>query len=163
MADLAPDQATLEAHLESGRFLKGVQGGRWSILKYQFPELYVRVTGRHYGSGKTYTHDFRLECRGFPTTPPFVERWTYDVAAPPGQRSLAPTGSPGFTDAMKDWGDGGIYRAWQRTAAIHNDWSQKRPDDAWHPDRHLEFIMEALYALMAEQAFWLAAQEPVPA
>lgn len=165
--DRAPDQATLEAHLESGRFLKGVEAGRWSVLHYRFPDLYVRVTGKDYGSGRTFSHDFRLECAGFPAVAPFVERWAFGSPDAPGHRPAAPKGSPGVQDAMKDWKHngqpGGIYRAWQRHAGDHNGWTQKRPDEAWHRERHLEFIMEALYALMAEQAQWLALQEPVPA
>src|SRR3546814_14482233 len=53
-------------------------------------------------------------------------------------------------------GYGGIYRPWQRGAAAHNDWANKRLDLAWHSRRDLTFIMEQLYALASEQASWLA-------
>ena len=55
---------------------------------------------------------------------------------------------------MKKWGEGGIYRAWQRTAAGHS----KRPDLAWHRQREIVFIMEQLYDLLSEQAVWLASR-----
>jgi hypothetical protein len=58
---------------------------------------------------------------------------------------------------MKEW-SGGIYRAWNRKAATHNDWGMKRPDEAWHPKRDIVFIMEQLHALLTEQAVWLAAR-----
>jgi hypothetical protein len=63
-------------------------------------------------------------------------------------------------DALKHWEHvpgqhGGIYRAWQRHAAAHNAWATKRPDDDWRRDRHINFIMENLYALVAEHAAWL--------
>ncbi len=165
MAEPSPDQATLEAHLESVRFLQGASDGRWKLLHGSFPHLYVRVTGRDYATDLTYTHDFHLECTGFPATAPFVERWVFEDGPPHGSRPPAPQDcSPGFRDAMKDWGDGGgVYRAWQRYAAVHNDWTRKRPDEAWHRDRDLAFIMENLHALVAEQAQWLALRQPVPA
>lgn len=167
MADLPPDQATLEAHLDGVRFLQGIEDGRWIVQHYQFPDLYVRVIGKDFASGQVFAHDFHFECHGFPATAPFVERWAFGDGPTFGQRPPAPTGSPGFTNALKDWGDhgthGGIYLAWQRHAAVHNGWTQKRPDQAWHRNRPLVFIMENLHALMAEQAQHMALQQPVPA
>jgi hypothetical protein len=100
-----------------------------------------------------------LECEGFPDPGPNIERWSYTDNESQGSRPAAPTapGAPGFIEAMKEW-DGGIYRAWSRKAAAHNDWANKRPDEAWHPRRHIVFILEQLYALVTEQAVWLAAQ-----
>lgn len=165
MADggLAPAQQTLEAHLHSVRFLTGVEEGRWSVLLLTWPHLYVRVVGRDPESGRTYGHDFHLQCDGYPEPGPFVERWTYADEAAHGKRPPAPSeGAPGFVDAMKDWGDvparSGIYRAWQRDAAGHNEWARKRPDEAWHRRRELSYIMEQLYALVSEQAVWLASR-----
>lgn len=148
-----PDRLTLDEHLQSTRFLAGVEEGRWEVLDYQFPQLVVRVTGTDLTGQTTFAHDFRLVCDDFPEQGPFVERWNFkDGALPPPPKE----GSPGWVDAMKQWGPGGIYRAWQRTARDHNSWADKRPDDAWHRDRHLTFIMERLYALVCEQAAWLA-------
>jgi hypothetical protein len=102
-------------------------------------------------------HDFRLECTGFSDPGPQVDRWSFLDDPTHGSMPSAPTqGSPGFVDAMKHWDPGGIYRAWSREAAKHNDWAAKRPDEAWHPKREITFIMEQLYALVTEQAVWLA-------
>lgn len=163
MADATPAQRAVEARLNSVRFLCGVEEGRWSALHLAWPHLIVRVNGRDPGSSTGFSHDFRFECAGYPDPGPFVERWTYADAPPCGSRPAPPAaGSPGFIDAMKDWGDnnghGGIYRAWQRGAASHNDWAGKRPDEAWHCRRDITFIMEQLYALVAEQAVWLASR-----
>ena len=152
---ISPAQRTLEAHLDAVRFQCGAEEGRWEILKYTFPHLYVRVTGKDPDSGQTFVHDFHLECTNYPATGPFVERWTYQPDDPWGTRPQPPpVGSPSFVDAMK-W-DEGIYRAWQRGAAGHNEWAKKRPDEAWYDDREITFIMEHLYALVTEQAGWLA-------
>ena len=154
----SPARQTLEAQLNSVRYLAGVENGRWQTLLFAWPHLYVRVVGKDPDTGKTFEHDFHLECDGIPDPGPFVERWTYTDNATHGVRPAAPTtGSPGFIEALKEWG-GGIYRAWNRNAATHNDWAKKRPDEAWHRGRDIVFIMEQLYALVSEQAVWLAAR-----
>lgn len=153
----SPAKRTLEAQLYSVRFLAGVEDGRWEKLLLDWPHLYVRVTGRDPESHRSFAQDFHLECEGFPDPGPFVERWSYEENKTHGAVPPAPkTGSPGFVDALKDW-EPGIYRAWNRSAAAHNGWAQKRPDEAWHRHRDIVFIMEKLYALVAEQAVWLAA------
>jgi hypothetical protein len=92
-----------------------------------------------------------------PDPGPLVERWAYASNASMGACPPPPAeGSPGFIDAMK-WTNG-MYRAWSRAAACHNDWAAKRPDEAWHRGRSVVFIMEALHALVTEQAVWLAAR-----
>jgi hypothetical protein len=66
--------------------------------------------------GGYFSHDFHLECKGYPEPGPFVERWAFADNAQSGSRPAPPkTGSPGFIDAMKDWDPvpgthGGIYR-----------------------------------------------------
>ncbi|MBA3880474.1 hypothetical protein [Sphingomonas sp.] len=153
------DRMTLEAHLRKTGFRAGVEEGRWQILRYAFPVLEVRVAGRDISGGIT-TMDFQLLCDGFPAIGPFVQHWD-----PVSQRRPDPPAAdhapPGMVDALKTWSDdptryGGIYRPWQRDAALHNQWAQKRPDLAWHRRRDLTFIMEQLYALVSEQAAWLA-------
>ncbi len=154
-----PDERTLTAELDGVRFLCGVTEGRWSVLEYRFPDLFVRVTA-HQGA-ITYQEDFHLVCDGYPDPGPFVEAWSM----PTGARASSPEPcSPGYRDALKYWpisGDqhGGIYRAWQRHAATHNEWAAKRPDHAWNRRRDITFIMEKLYELVAEQVDWLAAKQ----
>jgi hypothetical protein len=153
---VSPAKRTLEAQLNTVRFLSGVEEGRWEVLLLVWPHLYVRVTGRDPETGNRFSHDFHLECDGHPDPGPFVERWAYADDASHGGRPPAPTtGAPGFIEALKEWG-GGIYRAWNWQAATHNDWARIRPDEAWHRQREIVFIMEHLYALVSEQAVWLA-------
>ncbi len=160
----SPTKRTVDAQLQSVRFLAGVEQGRWSVLGFSWPHLYVRVTGRDADGDHPFSQDFHLECEGFPDPGPFVERWAFADTPSFGSRPPKPeTGSPGFVDALKDWEPtngvhGGIYRAWQRHAATHGDWASKRPDEAWRRDRTLTFIMEQLYALVSEQAAWLASR-----
>lgn len=151
----SPAKQAIEEHLASVRFVAGVEEGRWAFQRLAWPYLFVRVIGKDPNSDIVYSHDFRMHCEGFPDPGPNVERWQFADDSTNGR--LAPQiaqGSPGFIDAMK-WEEG-MYRAWSRNAATHGDWAKKRPDEAWHPKRHLVFIMEHLYALVSEQAVWLA-------
>lgn len=164
--EITPDEHTLLEHLKSVRFQAGVEEGRWEVLELAFPVLIVRVNGEDL-SGQTRTSmDFRMECDGFPAIAPFVERWDYQLGGRPTQPAVPPappTAAPSVTDALKDWSNpqgahGGIYQPWQRYAADHNGWAAIRPDLAWHRNRNISFIMEELYALISEQAAWLASR-----
>jgi hypothetical protein len=154
-------QRALEAQLNSVRFQTGVEEGRWKILRYVFPVLEVQITARLPYADNTAAFEFQLICDNFPALGPFVQHWNH-VAQ---QRPAPPTNSsPGVVDALKTWTRdgstsneyGGIYRAWQRYGALHGNWAEKRPDEAWRRDRHITFIMEHLYALVSEHASWLA-------
>lgn len=156
--DIAGDQLTLEAHLSKTCFECGVEEGRWKVLDYAFPYLIVEVFGLSL-LGTTHSMIFQLTCDGFPALGPFIQHWDVEAKARP-----APLGheqaAPSVVDALKEWSEqgniyGGLYRPWQRGAAAHNGWAAKRPDLAWHRGRTLTFIMEQLYGLVSEQAFWL--------
>lgn len=158
---LAPDEQIFEAQLHSARFVAGIEEGRWIALATKFPDLYVQVTAIEAEADVKVSQDFHLICDGLPMPGPQVERWNFERESRPAPPS---TGSPGWVDALKDWGPGGnvhggIYRAWSRVAAAHNEWAQKRPDQAWSVNRELAFIMERLHDLVAEQALWVAAHK----
>ncbi|MBI4990124.1 MAG: hypothetical protein HZC23_15025 [Rhodocyclales bacterium] len=160
--DQSPDRKTLEVHLGAVRFLVGQEQGRWEMLQIDFPHLYVRIKGTDPETGSSTTQDFHLLCDGYPLPGPFVERWDFAQGCRPSPPK-AGCCSPGFCDALKDWDHenrhGGIYRAWQRYAAVHNDWANKRPDEAWHQNRQIAFILEKLHELVVEQAVWLGIRQ----
>lgn len=156
-AAISASQQTLEAQLRSVRFQAGLEQGRWNVVRYVFPVLEVDVTGFDTPSGQTAMLGFQLLCDNFPALAPFVQHWDHANAKRPDPISDS---SPGVVDALKTWGDqpgtyGGIYRAWQRYAALHNSWAEKRSDHAWRRDRHITFVMEHLYELVSEHAAWL--------
>lgn len=149
-------QRSLEAQLNSVRFQAEVEEGRWEIVRYSFPALEVDVTGRDTYSAQSITFGFQLLCDNFPALGPFVQHWDHAKARRPEPLKES---SPAVVDALKTWNHenkyGGIYRAWQRYGALHNNWAGLRPDHAWHRDRHICFIMEHLYELVSEHAAWL--------
>lgn len=163
--DCGPDRRTLEGDLSSIGFRAGEEEGRWQLLRYEFPDLFVAIFGRSEDGSQILRQEFHIECSGYPDPGPFVERWDEESKSrPPAPKE----GTPGFIDAMKDWSPnspihGGIYRAWQRYAAEHNNWRAKRPEEAWNANRKLTFVMEKLYELVSDQACWLADQAPAPA
>ena len=73
----APDLRTLTAELNSARFLCGVEEGRWSVLAFSFPHLYVRVVATHPDAAIRFEQDFHLQCDGYPDPGPFVEAWDF--------------------------------------------------------------------------------------
>jgi hypothetical protein len=159
-ADLPPDALTLQRQMKGVAFHAGIEEGRWSVLLDAFPYLVVQVVGRDFSGQVTAPMTFRLLCDGYPAQAPFVEAWD---PVNQGRRPPLADGPPGVTDALKHWEKdncpgvyGGIYRAWQRHAAVHGDWATKRPDEAWRRDRDITFIMEKLYGLASDQAAWLA-------
>lgn len=158
-------EQSLAAQLESVLFQAGVEEGRWTVLRNQFPYLEVKVTGSDADGAFKTSMEFQLLCDDFPAQGPYVQLWDHAR----GVRPPAPTEStPGVVDALKDWnesgtGYGGIYRGWQRGAANHNNWAVSRPDQAWRRDRHITFIMEHLYALVSEHAAWLADRQSAAA
>ncbi len=160
----SPAQRTVAAQLESGRFLCGEEEGRWKILKFDFPHLYIRVMATDPEVGVKVTQDFHLICDDYPMPGPYVERWDFDKGDCPPQ-PVSGNASPAFCDALKDWGggwpsgQGGIYRAWQRYAAVHNEWANKRPDQAWNATRDLAFLMERLHEVVADQVIWIARRQ----
>ena len=162
-ADLQPDALTLRGQLNGIAFQAGVEEGRWSVLLDAFPELIVRVVGGDFSGEAVVPMTFRLLCEGFPAQAPFVEAWDRMAGARPAPLQ-AHEGPPGVVDALKHWHRdntteyGGIYRAWQRSAAPHGEWAAKFPDEAWRRDRDITFIMEKLYGLASDQAAWLAAR-----
>jgi hypothetical protein len=150
-------QQTLDKQLRSVRFQAGAEQGRWKIMRYAFPALEVDVIGFDPSTGQATTLGFQLMCDNFPALGPFIQHWDHAGGNRPAPITDS---SPGINDAFKTWGDsvpqyGGIYRPWQRYAALHNDWAALRPDLAWRRDRHVTFIMERLYELVSEHAAWL--------
>lgn len=160
---VAPDSPacrTLTAQLNAVSFVSGVEEGRWRVLEMDFPHLYVKVTVVHPDMPGNTEAEFHLICDGYPNPGPFVEAWSSQAKARPTPPSV---GAPGYVDALKNWEEngryGGIYRAWQRYAALHNGWAGLRPEHAWNTTRDITFIMERLYDLVSEQAGWLAARQ----
>jgi len=159
--EISAAQRTLEAQMKSVPFQAGIEEGRWKVLHYAFPILEFRISARDPATNHEESLEFQLKCDNYSALAPFVQHWDHVNQVRP-MPFTAGTSAPGVVDALKEWSRdgtseyGGIYRAWQRHASLHNDWANKRPDQAWRGDRHITFILEKLYELVSEHASWLA-------
>lgn len=153
---MLPDQALIARDLDAPRLIAGVEIGKWRIIRHEFPNLIVSV-GAEVGVGRPpICLTFRCQCDDYPGQAPYVELWDDVERARPRPPTLT---SPGVADALKDWGrypDGGVYRPWQRAAALHNNWAAMRPDEAWHPGRTILYVLCKLHELAVEEAACVA-------
>ena len=150
-----PDQILLERDLDAPRIIAGSRMGKWQIVRYDFPALIVKITAAAI-LRPDVTFTFRCLCDNYPGLGPYVEVWDDQTRRRP---NILPVISPGVIDAFKDWGafpSGGIYRAWQRGAATHNNWALLRADEAWHRNRSIVFVLEKLHELVVEEATCMA-------
>lgn len=146
--DLA--EKTVAADLASPRFRVGERRGHWRKVSYEFPILIVAIAAIE-PDGKSSEYSFRFELTGFPGTAPEVKIWDLatDALLSTDKR---PKGSHRVNEAFKPWGNGSIYRPWDRHGRLHNNWETAHPDLAWHPRRDLTFILEDLHGLLLSNA-----------
>ena len=136
---------------------RGRRAGRSCVTPSQ--SLEVEVTGRDPSAAEPRASNSSCSATIFRRLGPFVQHWDHAAAErpPPPDEELAGRGRRAEDLERRQPNEyGGIYRAWQRYAAVHNNWAAKRPDEAWRRDRHITFIMEKLYALVSEHAAWMA-------
>jgi hypothetical protein len=148
--DYSPAEQTLGADLASVRFQVGVKRGRWRQISYAFPVLIIAVAAIE-PNGSCSEYSFRFELTGFPGTAPEVRIWDRETNAllDPAKR---PKGSTRVTEAFKSWGNGSVYRPWDRHGGVHNSWATVHPTLAWNPKRDLAFILEDLHGLLTSNA-----------
>jgi len=146
-----PALSNVATDLASARFRAGIARKHWRVISYEHPILVVGV-GAVEPDGAASEYAFQFELTGFPGTAPAVLIW--DVAANAHLPSkLRPKGSARVVEAFKDWtAPHPVYRPWERTSGLHNNFAQTFPDLAWHPKRDLAFIMEDLHGLLSSNA-----------
>jgi len=145
VSTLSPTEVAVQNHMQKASFLRGVACGRWKVLGFTFPELFVQVAAvDEHGNGKTYA--FRFIVDGYPDLAPDVRCWDMATNAllPADARPQTPART---REAFKEWGHG-MYRPWDRNGATHNNWAAIHPQLAWHAERDLTFILEDLHDLL---------------
>jgi hypothetical protein len=143
----ALSEQTVARDMKKASFLRGAARGRWKVVRFQFPELFIEVAAVD-PQGNATSYSFRFLLDGYPNLAPDVRCWDIqaNTVLPPPARPQAP--HPQRTlEAFKEWGHG-VYRPWDRHGATHNNWAYTHPDLAWHSERDLTFILEDLYELL---------------
>ncbi|MGZ8982333.1 MAG: DUF7665 family protein [Methylotenera sp.] len=132
---------SLEAHLQSGRFLAGVFKGRWKLLSLEWPIVLIEIKAR---DERKLT--LRFECTGYPEAPPTATLW--DIAQ---KQQLAtkdwPRGGRVSQVFNPNWlGGAALYIPCDRQAIVgHTNWVSELPWLIWKPQLGLIQYMEAVY------------------
>lgn len=127
-----PSAAHVEADLREPAFLNGLNTGRWRIISYAFPTLDFAVSATEPdGSSKEY--GFRAELSNYPSQAPMVKIWDH------GANTLLasdrrPEGGPRLKKTFQNWGEGTVYRPWDRKTGPHIGNSGEARHLAWHSD-----------------------------
>lgn len=154
-AVVAPDERVLRAHLDSGRFLAGVEAGWWWLVSVEWPIAIVMVSAAP-RTGAPGEFAIRFELNGYPNTAPTGCIWDVEANTP-----LAPLLRPKGADVglifrTDGWvgGPNAMYAPWDRLALqTHANWLREAPHLAWHPRRDLIFILDNLHRLFHEDAY----------
>ena len=147
---LAPDERAFRAHLDTGRFLAGVDAGRWRLVSVEWPIAILMVSAAP-REGAPTEFSIRFELNGYPNAAPTGGIWDLDVGA-----TLAAKKRPkGERVALVFRFDGGgcgptaMYAPWDRMGLQgHPEWAGSAPHLAWHPERDLTFILEHVHELL---------------
>jgi hypothetical protein len=139
------DQDQLLSHLDSPRFLGGVDRGRWQAAKIDWPYAFVSIHARD-------GHDFllRLECSGYPRTAPTGVFWDLDRNAPLAAHKWPKAGARVGQALRTDWQGGtALYIPCDRAGiAGHDQWVSLYPAWLWEPAVGLSKYLEVVHDLL---------------
>ncbi|MFT3848531.1 MAG: hypothetical protein QM739_07560 [Propionivibrio sp.] len=136
--------ATLEADLERGRFRAGVAGGRWEMVRLQWPHAFIEITDR---VGRRIC--VRFDCAGYPERPPQGTPWDL-VASGQLPASRWPHGGRVSQVFNPGWQNGSaLYIPCDRVSIEgHANWRTEFPWLIWNPARGIIQYVEALYEIL---------------
>lgn len=147
---MAPDEQSLRADLASARFLSGEDRNRWQYMKLEWPYLYVKVTARD-----RHEYMLRLDCSGFPTTPPTGTFWDLSIDS-----KLAfdkwPQGGERLQLAFKlSWKNGdALYIPCDRESVVgHDCWFSQYPQLIWKPAKGISHYLEVVHDLLQSRDY----------
>lgn len=147
---MAPDEQSLRADLASARFLSGEDRNRWQCKKLEWPFVYINVIAR---DRREYT--LRLDCSGFPTTPPTGTFWDLSTKSklsfdkwPQGGERLQLAFKPGWKS-----GDA-LYIPCDRESIVgHDCWFAQYPQLIWKPAKGISHYLEVIHELLQSRDY----------
>lgn len=147
---MAPDEQSLRADLASARFLSGEDRNRWQFKKLEWPFAYINVIAR---DRREYT--LRLDCSGFPTTPPTGTFWDLSMNSkltfdkwPQGGERLQLAFKPGWKN-----GDA-LYIPCDRESIVgHDCWFAQYPQLIWKPAKGISHYLEVVHELLQSRDY----------
>ena len=145
-----PDECALRADLEGARFLAGQDRGRWRLRAIEWPFVLVDVIARDH---RVFL--LRLNCAGFPHTPPTGAFWDANANAklpaacwPQGGERIRLAFNP-------SWKDGNaLYIPCDRESVVgHDAWPAQYPQLIWRPARGISHYLEVVHDLLQSRDY----------
>ena len=147
---MAPDEKSLRADVDAGRFLAGEARKRWRLISVDWPAVLIAVTAR---DGCEYV--LRFDCSGYPQTPPTARLWDAERNAPL-ELSLWPKGSGRIAAVFNSkWKSGtALYLPCDRTAIEgHDNWRSEYPSKLWNPSKGITQYLEIVHELLQSRDY----------
>lgn len=147
---MSPDEQALRVDLASARFLSGEDRNRWQFKQLLWPYAFVNVFAR---DSREFT--LRLNCTGFPTSPPTGTFWDIPTNARlPFDKW--PKGGERIGLALKpEWKNGdALYIPCDRESfAGHDGWVSQYPQLIWKPLRGISHYLEVVHELLQSRDY----------
>ena len=146
----SPDERAVRAHLEGGRFRAGVAAGRWRLISFTWPHVFVGISAAERASGPA-EWVLRFELAGYPHSAPTGGLWDVesDVSLaherrPKGQRAAQLFRFDGWVG-----GATAMYPPWDRLGLqAHPGWASSYRMQAWNATRDLSFVLEQVHEVL---------------
>lgn len=137
----------LEQHLHSARFLAGAVRGRWKVVQFEWPLLFVEISARD-GRGVV----LKIDCAGYPQQPPTAMPWNIETGTMLAH-GLWPRGGRVSNVFRPDWKNGtALYLPCDRQSIEgHSNWYSEYPSLIWKPDRGIVQYVEVVHDLLQSQ------------
>jgi hypothetical protein len=142
----SPDERALRADLAKPAFRLGGVDGRWRLIGVLWPFVVVGVTAK---DGLEFA--LRLNCSGFPQTPPTGGPWDAArdavLAADRWPRSKGGRVGAVFNPGWK--GGTALYLPCDRESiAGHDNWRKEMPSKIWRPADGIVQYLELVHELL---------------
>lgn len=152
-AAVAPDEEVLRHHLQSSRFQRGVDAGRWRLESLSWPVAIITITAAARDSAPDeYTLRFNLD--DYPQRAPTAMLWdcVANCMLPENRR---PKGERASRIFRTDWNGGqALYAPWDRVALEgHPDWATRHVLYAWNPQRELTFYLLNVWEVLNDDEY----------
>ena len=144
---VGPDERALRDDLAGGRFLAGVEAGRWRLLRLEWPRALIAIAAAPRAKGpREFVLNFELS--GYPAVAPTAGPWDIDADSILGA-DKRPKGVRVGHIFRSDWQDGSaLYAPWDRIAADHGDWRTRHALFAWNPQRDITFYLACVHDVL---------------
>ena len=150
MDSISPDERVFRDHVDSSRFVDGINRGRWRIVgDIVWPHVLVAVSAAPRNNApKEYFLLFDLS--GYPESAPTATPWNPETGDALGAE-MRPKGERAGHVFRSDWEGGkALYAPFDRVALerYHPDWRERYPRQAWNATRDIVWILQFLHELL---------------